>query len=158
MTLVFWYFSSFPLTRSNNKILLNIFFVILLIPTINAVSCPAFCSNCNTTNGVCLACFNTYGVYFNGGICSSCSAAIPQCLTCSSSTKCVQCASTFYVNNITKCTFCNDTIPFCKICSSSKICSICMDNTVALAPNHLSCPKCSTIVYGCRRCNYTYCF
>ncbi len=115
-----------------------------------AQPCNSQCYTCNgPNNNNCLTCDNTtrtlngtscsclYGNYSNG----TCMPNCPQrCQTCSSSTTCTQCLSTFslaggacqcatgtyYNQNTVSCDSCSSSITNCQACSSNIICTQCL--------------------------------
>ena len=80
---------------------------------------------------------------------------IPNCSVCSSSTSCLTCASSFFLNPLLRCSSC---MPNCLTCSSVSTCSQCADGlfysggVCQLCP--LKCLKCTAS--ACLACSYGY--
>jgi proprotein convertase subtilisin/kexin type 5 len=132
------------------------------------------CSNCSNNlvkSGSTCVCNSTQNLYYNaaGKNCTSCSAAIPYCASCSSSglsTSCSSCSSGSFKNTTSGlCQLCS---PYCSTCTSSS-CTLCVSSTFSISgttcycdasqqlflttstsPN--SCASCSSFVSNCQTC------
>ena len=98
---------------------------------------------------VCLsppACTSTQ--YLSGSTCASCSAAMPNCNTCTSASACTACISNSYIlfGLNTECRICSSVMNYCSTCSSSTVCTSC---TVGAGLAGNTCFPCVNSITNC---------
>jgi len=126
--------------------------------------CVAGCTRCvynYLDQLICLACETGYVRTSSG--CTSCSAAIPNCVKCFNTGSCLQCDTGYFKSSGSSCSKCNSTMPNCLECKDSKTCTVCASPFVVKLsnPSECTCPQdnCETCLSNtttCAKCKRGY--